>query len=101
MFLINGFKATLRQFNRTTNTSYYDDQNYADIVIKMCPYNIANGINFGIYTVPNAEGYYQVPRTTDVLEGDQIIYGDRTYTVLKVQDHWLFNRVENKVLAVK
>ena len=113
MFLIRGQKAILRQFNRTDNTNVFDDQNYQDIPIKCCPYDISQGLRFGIYTVPEAKGYYQVPRYIDVKEGDQIIFignynnddnpafENERHTILDVQDNWLFNRVENKILAVK
>ena len=112
MFLINGQKAILRQFNRTDNNNAFDDQNYQEVTIKCCPYDISQGIRFGIYSVDEAKGYYQVPRYIDVKEGDQIIfigrnqendpkYEDEVHTILNVQDNWLFNRVENKILAVK
>ena len=106
MFLVNGIKATLRQFNRSNNDSVYDDQNYKEITIKCCPYDVDQAVRFGIYTVPEATGYYQVPRWVDVREGDQIILQGKysngiVHTVLKVQDEWLFNRVENYIIAVK
>lgn len=109
MFLVNGMKATLRQFNRNKLDSIYDDEDYQDVPIKCCPYNADEGIRFGIYTVPEATGYYQVHRHVDVREGDQLIFNgpdgevinQRVHTILKVQDEWLFNRVENKVLAIK
>lgn len=108
MFLVNGMKAKLRQFNREKNNSVFDDQNYKDIIIKCCPYDADQGINFGIYTVPEATGYYQVHRWVDVREGDQITFIDRkaqgseqVHTILKVYDEWYFNRVENKILVVK
>jgi len=105
MFLVNGMKCTLRQFNRTDNTSAYDDQNYKDVTIKCCPYDIDQGISFGIYSIPEATGYYQIPRWVDIREGDQIIFKTKTrnivHTVLKVQDEWLFNRIENYIAAVK
>lgn len=111
MFLINGQRAVLRQFNRTNNESVFDDQNYQEINIKVCPYDVEETIRFGTYTVPEATGYYQVPRYIDIREGDQIIfkgnYFNRSttqrevHTVLKVQDEWLFNRVENYIVAVK
>ena len=106
MFLVNGQKAKLRQFNRTENNSVFDDQNYTEIYIKCCPYDISQGIKFGIYTVEDAKGYYQVPRFVDVREGDQIVFMGKgntgeTHTILDVQDNWLFNRIENKILAVK
>ena len=101
MFLINGISATLIQYNRNSTTAIYDDQDQQTVNIKVCPYNISDGIRFGIYTVPEAKGYFQVQRQTDVREGDQIVFQGETYTVLNVQDNWIFNRVENKILAVK
>lgn len=108
MFLVNGMKAKLRQFNRDEDNNVFDDQNYKEIVIKCCPYNADESINFGIYTHPEATGYYQVPRWVDVKEGDQIIFlghrgviEERVHTILQVKDEWLFNRVENKILAIK
>lgn len=101
MFLINGISATLIQYNRNSTTAIYDDQDQQTVPIKVCPYNISDGIRFGIYTVPEAKGYFQVQRQTDVKEGDQIVFQGETYTVLNVQDNWIFNRVENKILAVK
>ena len=112
MFLVNGMKAQLRQFNRTENTNPFDDQNYQTVPIKCCPYDISQGIRFGIYTVPEAKGYYQVSRQVDVRQGDQLIFigknnvsnptfKQEVHTVLDVQDNWCFNRVENKIVAVK
>ena len=105
MFLINGIKCTLRQFNRVENNNPYDDQNYKDVSIKCCPYDIDQSMSFGIYTIPEATGYYQVPRWVDIREGDQIIFktGNReiVHTVLKVQDEWIFNRIENYIAAVR
>lgn len=112
MFLVNGQKAILRQFNRCPDTNPFDDQNVRDRPIKVCPYDVDQAIKFEIYTHPEATGYYQVDGTVDVRQGDQIIlYGDdrvdditfegEAHTVLEVKDSWLFNRVENKVLVVK
>lgn len=101
MFLINGLKAQLIQYNRNTTNSIYDDQDQQTVSIKVCPYDISDGVRFGLYTVPEAKGYFQVKRTVDVKEGDQIIFDNKTYTILNVQDNWLYNRVENKILAVK
>ena len=112
MFLVNGMKTKLRKFNRDEDNNVFDDQNYKEIFIKCSPYDISQGIKFGIYTVPGAKAYYQVPRTIDVRQGDQIIFvgandvNDPTFelqvhTILDVQDNWLFNRIENKILAVK
>lgn len=108
MFLVNGIKAKLRAFNRTSDSSLYDDQNYTESNIYLCPYATAQGVTFSIYTHPEATGYYIVKRTDDVREGDQVIFLNGTddtkqqiHTVLKVQDNWIFNRVENKVIAIK
>lgn len=111
MFLINGMKAKLIQFNRSDDDNVFDDENRKEVIIKCCPYNVDQAINFGIYTVPEATGYYQVPRWVDVREGDQIIFlggrlkdtrfREQVHTILKVQDEWLFNRVENYIIAVK
>lgn len=105
MFLINGIKCTLRQFNRSESNNPYDDQDYKDIQIKCCPYDVDQAVKFGIYTIPEATGYYQIPRTVDVREGDQIIFKTKTrevvHTILKIQDEWIFNRVENYIAAVK
>lgn len=105
MFLVNGIKCTLRQFNRKENENPYDDQNYKDISIKCCPYDVDQVNRFGIYTIPEATGYYQIPRWVDVREGDQIIFKTKTrevvHTILKIQDEWIFNRVENYICAVR
>lgn len=105
MFLVNGMKAKLRQFNRSENNELYDDRQYKEVIIKCCPYNVDQAVRFGIYTVPEAKGYYQVPRWVDVREGDQIILLGKysnglVHTILKVQDEWIFNRVENYIIAV-
>lgn len=113
MILVNGQKATLRQFNRESQENeYYDDQNYQDITIKVVPYDVESVIRFGIYTIPEATGYYMVNRNVDIREGDQIIFEGKflntksdlvgtTLTVLKVEDAWVFNRIENKIAIVK
>lgn len=105
MFLVNGFRATLRQFNRTESNNPYDDQNFQETKIKCCPYDIDQAIRFGIYTVDEATGYYQIPRWVDIKEGDQIVFkhGNKevVHTIIKLQDEWLFNRIENYIAAVK
>jgi|GEM_PF-4570806 len=100
MFNVNGMKATLVQNNRTTS-DFYDDQDKTEKEIKVCPYNVDQAIRFGIYTVPEATGYFIVKADTDVKEGDQILFQGRTYSVLKVQDNWLWNKKANIGLAVK
>lgn len=106
MILVNSIKAILRQYNREDNTSVFDDQNYKEITIKCIPYDVDNGTNFSEYTTKEAKGYYQLPRWVDVKSGDQIKllgkYGnDEFLTILEVQDGWLFNRIENYIIAVK
>lgn len=109
MFLVNGQKAILRKYKKSTDV--FDDREYEDVIIKCCPYNVDQGIMFGKYTIPEATGYYQVSRFIDVKEGDQIYFVGKSKettfneskcnTILKVQDEWCFNRVENYILAVK
>jgi hypothetical protein len=100
MFLTNGMKAELIQFNRNTS-SYYDDQDKQSIEIKVIPYNADQTISFGNYSVPEATGYFILRRDVDVKEGDQLVFKGRTYTILKVMDNWLYNRIENIGVAVK
>ena len=100
MFNVNGMSATLIQNNRTTS-DFYDDQDKTQIDIKVCPYNVDQAVKFGLYTIPEATGYFIVKACTDVKEGDQIIFNDITYSVLKVQDNWLWNKIANISLAVK
>lgn len=100
MFLMNGFTAQLIQYNRNSS-QYYDDEDKQTISIKVIPYNADDAIRFGIYTVPEATGYFIVKRDTNIKEGDQIVFRNKTYTVLKVSDNWIFNRVESLEIAVK
>lgn len=101
MFLTNGIKATLIQYNRNKEDSIYDDEDQKTMTIKVCPYNVDNAVNFGTYTTPEATGYFITKRQYDVQEGDQLKFMNKTYTILKVMDGWQFNRIENYVLAVK
>lgn len=102
MFNVNGFKATLVQNNRTTKSDdYYDDQDKKEIEIKVCPYNVDQAIRFGEYTVPEATGYFITKANVDVKEGDELIIKGHTYSILKVQDDWIWNKVANIILAVK
>ena len=101
MFLVNGIKAKLIQFNRNNANSIYDDEDQKEITIKICPYNVDDAIQFGNYSVPEATGYFITQRKYDVKEGDQIQYRNKTYTILRVMDGWQFNRVENFILAIK
>lgn len=102
MFNVNGFKATLVQNNRTTtNDDYYDDQDKKEIEIKVCPYNVDQSIRFGEYTTPEATGYFIVKAGTPVKEGDELIINEHRYSILDVQDNWIWNKVANIILAVK
>ena len=100
MFNVNGMKATLIQNNRGVS-GIYDDQDKTEVEIKVCPYNVDQAIKFGIYTVPEATGYFIVKAGTDIKEGDQIVFSNQTYSVLKVQDNWLWNKIANIGIAVK
>ena len=101
MFNVNGFKATLIQNNRSDEDSYYDDQDKTEVEIKVCPYNVDQAVKFGTYTEPEATGYFIVKANTPVKEGDQLVIGDKTFSILKVQDDWIWNKVANIILAVK
>ena len=105
MFLVNGMKATLIKFNRPNeqkiSTGIWDDEYREREEIVLCPYSQDIKVAFGTYTIPEAEGFFIVKRETDVKEGDQIEFQGRTYTILKVKDNWIFNRIENYIVAVK
>jgi hypothetical protein len=100
MFNVNGFKATLIQNNRN-ESGYYDDQDKQEVSIKVCPYNVDMSVKFGTYTVPEATGYFIVKGNTPVEEGDQLIIDGKTFSIIKVQDDWIWNKVANIILAVK
>ena len=100
MFNVNGIPAVLIQNNRN-ESGYYDDQDKQEVNIKVCPYNVDETDRFGTYTVPEATGYFIVKGNTPVREGDQIVIGDRTFSIIKCQDDWIWNKVANIILAVK
>lgn len=100
MFNVNGMKATLVQHNRN-ESSVYDDQDKREISIKVCPYNVDQAVRFGVYTTPEAKGYFIVKSKVDVREGDEVILKDRKYVVLEVQDNWIWNKIANIGLLVK
>lgn len=106
MFLINGKKAKLIQYNRDKGNNYstsniYDDEDTNTIDIVLCPYNQDISVGFGTYTIPEATGYFMLKRCTDVKEGDQIEFNGKTFTILDVRDNWIFNRIESFTVAVK
>ena len=100
MFNVNGMRATLIQNNRGIS-GIYDDQDKTEVTIKVCPYNVDQAIRFGIYTIPEATGYFIVKPNVDIREGDQIRFNNVLYSVLKVQDNWLWNKKANIGIAVK
>lgn len=102
MYNVNGMVATLVQFNRTNDDeNIYDDQDTKELDIVVCPYNVDQAIRFGIYTIPEATGYFIIKSKVDVREGDQLIFNDEKYTILKVQDNWIWNKIANISIAVK
>lgn len=101
MFLTNGFSATLIQYNRNSIDSPYDDTDTQEVSIKLIPYNADDGIRFGTYTTPEASGCFMVRRELDVKEGDQVTWNNKTYTIQKVADKWIYNRIEYKMVYVK
>lgn len=100
MFNVNGLPAKLIQNNRN-ESEYYDDQDKQEVNIKVCPYNVDMAVKFGINTVPKATGYFIVKAKTPVKEGDQLIIDGKTFSIIKVQDDWIWNKVANIILAVK
>lgn len=100
MFLTNGMKATLIKHNRK-QTGVWDDEYTESVPIILCPYNQDIRVAFGVYTIPEAEGFYIVKNTTDIKEGDQITFNNQTFTVIKVKDNWIWNKIENYMVAVK
>lgn len=102
MYNVNGKVATLVQFNRTNDDeNIYDDQDTKELDIVVCPYNVDQAVRFGIYTIPEATGYFIIKSKVDVREGDQLIFNDEKYTILKVQDNWIWNKIANISIAVK
>lgn len=100
MFLINGMEGNLYQRNRNISNSYYDDEDIKGKIIKLCPFGADEIVKFGLYTVPEAKGYFMVHRKCPIEKGDQIKFKNIRYSVLEIQDCWIFNRVEFKVIAV-
>ena len=101
MFLVNGKNAKLVQFNRNGTSLAYDDEDKQTINIKVIPYNADDSIRFGTYTEPEATGFFMIRREVDIKEGDQIIIGGKTFTIVKWADKWIYNRIEYKVAWVK
>ena len=101
MFLVRGFKAKLIQYNRNGTSLAYDDEDKQVKNIEVIPYNADDSIRFGTYTEPEATGSFMIRRNVDIKEGDQIILGGKTFTIVKWADKWIYNRIEYKVAWVK
>lgn len=102
MYLFNPKKAQLIKKNRSTEDFVYDDEDIQEpIEIDVIPYNVDQAIQYGIYTVPEATGYFIVRSKVDIREGDMIIFQNREYAVLDIQDNWVFNKIESIEVAVK
>lgn len=102
MYLFNPLKAQLIQKNRSTEDFVYDDEDKKEeISIDVIPYNVDQAIQYGIYTVPEATGYFIVRSKLDIREGDMIVFNDRQYSVLHIKDNWVFNKIESIEVAVK
>ena len=101
MFNVNGMPAILIQNNRNNEDSYYDDQDKQQVNIVVCPYNADISVKFGVYATPEAKGYFIVKNNVDVREGDQLIVGNRTFSIIDVKDNWIWNKLANIILAVK
>ena len=101
MYNVNGMDAKLIQYNRTEENSIYDDKNSREIDIVVCPYNVDMAERVGIYTVPEATGYFIIKNKVDVREGDQLVFKGDTFTILEVKDNWIWNKLANISIAVK
>lgn len=101
MYNVNGMNAKLIQYNRNDSESIYDDQDKQEIDIVVCPYNVDMAERVGIYTIPEATGYFIIKNNVDVREGDQLIFMNDTFTILEVKDNWIWNKLANISIAVK
>lgn len=101
MYLFNPKKAQLIRKNRNTDYVYDDEDVEESISLDVIPYNVDQAIRYGIYTVPEATGYFIIRNNADIREGDLITFNNRQYSVLKVQDNWIFNKIESIEVAVK
>ena len=101
MYNVNGMSAKLIQFNRTDSDSIYDDKNMQEVDIVVCPFNVDMAERVGIYTIPKAKGYFIIKNNVDVREGDQIQFKGDTFTIIQVNDNWIWNKLANINIAVK
>lgn len=101
MFLVNGLRAKLIQHNRNGKSLAYDDEDVQTKDIKLIAYNMDNSITFSTYSVPEATGSFMLRRELDVKEGDEIEFQGKTYSIIKVAEKWIYNRIEYQVAFVK
>ena len=101
MYLFNPFKAKWIAKNRDTNYVYDDEDKQTPKTIDVIPYNIDQAIRYGIYTVPEATGYFIIRSKVKIREGDQILFEGKKFSVIKVIDNWMFNKLANIEVAVK
>lgn len=101
MYNVNGMNATLIQYNRNDSESIYDDKDTQTIDIVVCPYSVDQAIRYGIYTIPEASGYFIIKNDVDARKGDQLEFKGHTYTILDVKDNWIWNKLANISIAVK
>ena len=101
MYLFNPKKAQWIAKNRNTDFVYDDEDIEEAVTIDVIPYNVDQAIRYGIYTVPEATGYFIVRSKVSIKEGDQIIFNNRQYSVLEVIDNWVFNKIESIEVIVK
>lgn len=102
MYLFNPKKAQWIAKNRDTNETEYDDEDFEEAVeIDVIPYNVDQAIRYGIYTVPEATGYFIIRSKVSIREGDEIIFNGRQYSVMKVIDNWIFNQIESIEVIVE
>ena len=101
MYNVNCMNDKLIQYNRNDSESIYDDQDKQEIDIVVCPYNVDMAERVGIYTIPEATGYFIIKNNVDVREGDQLIFMNDTFTILEVKDNWIWNKLANISIAVK
>lgn len=101
MYIMNPKKAQLIRKNRNTDYVYDDEDIERTIKIDVIPYNVDQALRYGLYTIPEAKGYFIVRSKADIKEGDMIIFNNRQYAVLEIIDNWIFNKIESIEVIVK
>jgi len=101
MVLTNLMDGKLYQYNRNSDTSPYDDEDITEVPIKLCPYNQDLKVAFGVYSHPEATGYFIVKGNVDIRQGDEIEFKGERHSVLEIKDNWIFNKIVNITILVK